>query len=396
MGLFDGLKPSVVPPMSLGRRNPGHKIMLEDRARVEPYREALRRVVTPETRVLDLGCGTGLLGLLALQAGAKRLHAIEATNTVQVARRVAVESGFKDRVQFYRGLSSQARLPERVDLLVAEILGDFCYEEQILDITLDARERFLEPGGRLMPYAVRAFLVPMEHAEFYDGEIGFWASPVYGLSYGCLRDLAVHQEYSFSIGTAGFLAEPAVAFAHDLRTVRETHVACDLVFRARRPGTLHGLGGWFEADLAEGVVLSTAPHLPETTWRQVFFPVQQPLAVREGDEIRVSMRGAPRERGFGWTWKIAQFRGGVGIASHEHGNFRVIGMFPEPSEEEGTPGLSDDQRVNVFVLAQCDGKRSLGEAAERLQAEFPARFPDRVKALEKVLAVIQDFSKPAG
>jgi predicted RNA methylase len=79
MGLFDGLQPSVVPPMSLGRRNPGHKIMLEDTARVGPYREALTRLVTPATRVLDLGCGTGLLGLLALQAGAKVLYAIEAS-----------------------------------------------------------------------------------------------------------------------------------------------------------------------------------------------------------------------------------------------------------------------------------------------------------------------------
>ncbi len=395
MGLFDGLQPSVVPPMSLGRRNPGHKIMLEDTARVGPYREALAKLVTPATRVLDLGCGTGLLGLLALQAGAKTLYAIEATNTVQVARKVAADSGFGDRAYFCRGLSNKIALPERVDVLVAEILGDFCYEEQILDITIDARDRFLEPGGSLIPFAVRAFLVPMTHTAFYEGEIGFWERPVHGLHYGSLRDLTVHQEYSFAIGTEGFLAGPQVAFAHDLRTTRETSVSCDLAFPVLRAGTLHGLGGWFEADLAPGITLSTAPGRPETTWRQVFFPVSRPLVVAEGDRIQVAMRGAVRDRGFCWTWKVTQVRGGAAVAQQDHSNFRVMGMFPEPSEEESTPGLAEDKRINVFVLAQCDGRRSLAEAAERLRAEFPAAFPDQAKALAKVLSVIREFSTPA-
>lgn len=387
MGLFDGLNPSVVPPMALGRRSPGHKIMLQDEARVAPYREALSRLVGPDTRVLDLGCGTGLLGLMALKAGAKRLYAVEAANTLQIARRVAADSGLADRCRFLRGLSGGLKLPERVDLLVAEILGDFCYEEQILDITIDARERFLEPGGVLLPFAVRAFLVPMTHPAFYEGEIGFWSPRVHGLDYASLRDLAVHQEYSFAIGTEGFLAEPEVAFAHDLRTTRETSVACDLAFRIERSGLLHGLGGWFEADLAEGVRLSTAPGLPETTWRQVFFPLSRPLEVKAGEILNASVRGAVRDRGFCWTWTVGAL---------EHSNFRCLGLFPEPAEEERIPGLPDEKRATVFVLAQCDAKRTLGETAERLSAEFPALYPDASRAMPKVLEVLREYTKPAG
>lgn len=384
MGLHDGLQPRVIPPFSLGRRNPGHKIMLQDAARVAPYREALRRLVKPGMRVVDVGCGTGLLGLLALQAGASKLYGIEAVNTIQAARRVAADSGFADRAAFVRGLASEARLPERCDLLVAELLGSFCYEEQVLDITIDARNRFLEPGGILVPRAVKAFLVPMSHPGFYEGEIGFWEGAVHGLSYGCLRDLAVHQEYTFSIGTEGFLAAPQAAFAHDLWTVKETSIVCDLAFPVLRDGTLHGLGGWFEADLGAGVTLSTAPDRPETTWRQAFFPVQRPVPLKQGDRIQVRMRGAPRERGFCWSWEAA---------GQAHSNFRAMELFPEPSEEEATPGLSDDKRADVFILAQCDGRRSLGEAAERLMAEFPGRYADRGKALERILAVMDEFTR---
>ena len=54
-----------------------HKRLLEDARRVDLYRQAIRRLVRPGMRVLDLGCGTGVLGLMALQAGAERLYGID-------------------------------------------------------------------------------------------------------------------------------------------------------------------------------------------------------------------------------------------------------------------------------------------------------------------------------
>ena len=47
--------------------------MIANAPRSEPYVEALRTTVTPDSVVLDLGCGPGLFALLAGSFGARRV-----------------------------------------------------------------------------------------------------------------------------------------------------------------------------------------------------------------------------------------------------------------------------------------------------------------------------------
>jgi predicted RNA methylase len=51
---------------------------LADRERTEAFRRAIGAVVGPESVVLDVGSGSGILALFALEAGAKQVYAVEA------------------------------------------------------------------------------------------------------------------------------------------------------------------------------------------------------------------------------------------------------------------------------------------------------------------------------
>ena len=97
-----------------------HREYLSDPARLEAYRRAIHEVVRPGMVVADLGSGTGILGLFALEAGAARVYSIEATGMIEIARALAGANGFRDRFHAVQSHSSEAELPERVDAIVSD------------------------------------------------------------------------------------------------------------------------------------------------------------------------------------------------------------------------------------------------------------------------------------
>jgi type I protein arginine methyltransferase len=148
-----------------------HEEMLLDKIRCDAYREAIHRTVKPGDVVVDLGAGTGLLSFFALQAGARHVYAIEMTRIADVAAELIEANGFRDRITLIRQTSTRARLPERCDVLVTETLSAFCFDtENTIEFVADARERFLRPGGRIVPESADTFLLPVSSEAFGIGQ----------------------------------------------------------------------------------------------------------------------------------------------------------------------------------------------------------------------------------
>jgi len=149
-----------------------HEPMLLDKIRCDAYREAIQRTVKPGDLVVDLGAGTGLLSFFALQAGARHVYAIEMTGIADAAAELIEANGFRDRVTLIRQSSKKAHLPERCDVLVTETLSAFCFDtENIIEFVADARERFLKPGGRVIPESADTFLLPISSEAFGLGQL---------------------------------------------------------------------------------------------------------------------------------------------------------------------------------------------------------------------------------
>src|SRR5688500_20340766 len=97
--------------------------MLADASRMEAYSAALQRAVKPGLVVLDLGCGPGVVALLACKLGARRVFAVEPDNVIQLAREAAIANGFDDRIEVFQNLSTDITLPERADDMISDLRG---------------------------------------------------------------------------------------------------------------------------------------------------------------------------------------------------------------------------------------------------------------------------------
>ena len=158
---------------------------------------ALAAAVQPDDVVLDIGTGERVLALAAARAGARCVYAIEASDIAEVAARVFAVNGVQDQVTLFSGWSRLVELPERADLLVAEVVGNEPLEEEILETVLDARQRLLKPGARMIPHALtllaRPILLPeaeVRQRAFGVKDVERWQA-LYDIDFTPLLDAAI-------------------------------------------------------------------------------------------------------------------------------------------------------------------------------------------------------------
>ena len=273
-----------------------HRLLLDDQPRTNAFREALRRVVRPGDVVVDLGSGSGILAYFAIEAGARKVYAIERGHMADVIALMVRQLGLADRVEVLHETSTKVELPERGDVLVSEMLGAFALQEQILSIVLDARARLLTPDARLIPSRVRLSAVPVELPADHELHVGWWSKPRYGIDFSPLRMFAANQLFTTDVAPRDYLAQPAEILDIDLTTIADTTVSGSASFEVTRDGMLHGFGGWFTATLAEDVLLT---NLDASHWRQQSFLIEHPVPLRRGMRVTLELQS---HDGKAWRW----------------------------------------------------------------------------------------------
>jgi len=367
----------------------GHQAMLADRVRMTAYQQAIHEVVDKGNVVADIGTGSGILACFAVQAGASKVYAVEQGDVIEDAERLAQVNGLADRIVFVKGRSDSIELPEPADVITSEIIGHFGLEEGVLKFELDARKRFLKPGGRLAPAWLALYLVPVETEALWQEHVGFWSADYYGLDFSPVRSHAISQRYVVGCsGKVNPLTTPALLAHLDFYQIDSV----PSVFRGEsvldQGGRLHGLPGYFRAGLSPGVVLSTAPGEPATHWRQTFFPLPEPVRVEVGDRVRYTLKAIPQGAAICWEWNTRVQRNGVGIATYSQSNLHLSKAELAVGRASFRPTLTPEGQVRRRALDLCDGRRSMAEIAELLQAEYPQKYKTVRDAMADVVGMV--------
>jgi type I protein arginine methyltransferase len=264
-----------------------HKLMLQDVARTSAYSDAIRAVVGPSSRVIDFGSGTGVLAIFAARAGAAHVDAIERAAVVQHARRIAELNGHPEIV-FHHGSESDFHTDSRADVIVSEWMGHFLFFESMLEPLIALRERWLKPGGVMVPARVSLTAALVIDEELYEDGAFLEHSP-YGIDFTPIADLPLRQSRIIDIEEYQLLS-PYI----DLGTLDMQQVAASpkrLVGNCvvSRSVTAYGMVGWFDALLTKDIVIYTGPNHAATHWRPVFFPFPEPFECTPHRPITVTI-----------------------------------------------------------------------------------------------------------
>lgn len=274
--------------------------MLADAPRMEAYVAALRRAVTPDSVVLDLGSGSGVFAMLACQFGARRVYAVEPDNVINLAREAAVANGFGDRIEFFQKLSTEVTLPEPATIIISDLRGVLPWFQQHLPSIIDARQRLLAPGGVLIPRRDVLWGALVEAADRYEEIVGPWRGFDLDLSAGVFRITNTWRKTR--LDPDGLLVEPVCWHTLDYAEVNSADVCAEMSWRVARAGTAHGIAVWFDADLGGGIGFSNHPGLEELIYGTGFFPFSRPVEVRHGEEIKLKLRADCVGDDYVWCW----------------------------------------------------------------------------------------------
>jgi len=288
-----------------------HRTMLADRVRNEAFHAALQKLIVPgKSVVADIGSGTGLLGFLASKLGAKEVHCFEVAEIVHMALALAKHNRIRN-CHFYHDHSTNILDPVKVDVIVTETLGNYAYEENILETANDAL-RFLKPGGSVIPHRITQLVAPVVTDRF-QRELAVWDEVGFGLDFAPAKRTTLNNMYVRHIVPGDLLpAADAVQRWDEVELTRKNKSVRNGQGRwtLEADATLFGFAIFWEAELVPGITLTTRPDAPRTHWDQLYLPLLDPIVGRKGDQIAIRIDSDSRGEGVTVKWQVNHTRDG--------------------------------------------------------------------------------------
>ncbi|EED19507.1 histone H4 arginine methyltransferase RmtA [Talaromyces stipitatus ATCC 10500] len=280
-----------------------HEEMLKDDVRTRSYRDSIyqNKHIFKDKIVLDVGCGTGILSMFAVRAGAKHVIGVDMSSIIEKAREIVAVNGMADKITLLQGKMEEVTLPfPKVDIIVSEWMGYFLLYESMLDTVLYARDRYLAPGGKIFPDQATIYVAGIEDGEYKDDKIGFWDN-VYGFNYSPMKDVALTEPLVDTVEMKAVVTDPCAVLTLDLYTVTPADLSFKVPYSlpVKRNDFIHAIIAWFDIQFTachKPITFSTGPHAKYTHWKQTVFYLRDVLTVEEEEAVSGYLENKPNAK----------------------------------------------------------------------------------------------------
>ncbi len=281
-----------------------HGSLIHNEALVGAYRRALARSVRPGDTVVNPGCGTGLLSLLALEAGAGKVIATDAGPIIELARETLRINGILDRVELHQIRPTDLQLAEPGDVLVMSRVSGGMLELSLSKVVRDYLERgILKPEARVLPSSIDVLVAPAGVPTESD-PVKLWSTQQTGFDFSPFLRSANNTPFALPGSTAWLLGPNQLGITLPSRSSSAVSFSVDL--RMDKDAHLTGLLAYLRLNLVEAAT-STPSHEKgskgdRVTIEPMYYPLGSGFLVEAGQCIRAHIQMNPG-RGL-VTWRV--------------------------------------------------------------------------------------------
>lgn len=269
-----------------------HFVMLNDHQRNTAFDQALRNAVTPDTVVLDIGSGTGLLAMMAVRAGAKQAFTCEMVPAIAELARETVElNGLADRITILDQKSTSLvignQMTRKANLLVTETVDSSLLAEDIVASIAHAKANLLTEDAQIVPCAATVYAMVLESPQLRNLNC---AQTVAGFDVSLINRYATAHYVPARLAFFDYtpLTEPFEVFHFDFVNDDIVPEQKTISVRATRDGVGHCIAFWFNMQLDAEISISNEPG-STVHWDQALQCLDAGVAIRAGETLAITV-----------------------------------------------------------------------------------------------------------
>jgi type I protein arginine methyltransferase len=252
-----------------------HHNMLKDENRMMNFKAAIALQVFKGAKVLELGCGTGVLSCFAA-ATASKVWGIEFNpELVTEARRFIALNPHADKIEIIQADAFHYLPPEPVDVVICEMIHAAMLREKQIEIIESFKIRYLKKfGGKLPVFIPEAIIMAVQPLQQNYNFYGFYA-PI------------IQFQRATAIQTDSLELSPPIVYSTlDLSQSNSREIQWQGNIKLTQSGAVNAL-----RFITKNILAVIEEHATTIDWLidYLVLPLDIPLEVQKNDLIHVSL-----------------------------------------------------------------------------------------------------------
>ncbi len=277
-----------------GRTIPAwHISMMNDSKRNSSFLNALRLAAPKKDLVLEIGTGSGILSMMAIDSGAKKVITCESSKPIALmSEKIIKQNGYHRDVKVINKKSTELvigkEIPKKVDLIISEILSAELVGEGIQSTVIDANKRLLAKNGIMIPEAGEIMISLLESNKEIQEKVSV-GNNINGYDLSSFNSIMAKKMNLDLRGNASLMSKPTPAFTLNLASLNKIKTERKKIkLTATKAGKCLGIIQWIKIKLYKDIEYENNPTVTLSHWPTPLYIFDTPLNLKTGDSLDIT------------------------------------------------------------------------------------------------------------